>query len=1129
MALTPEEAAQLKYLDDNFDDNGYPRQVDTQSQGDEPSVIDQAAALAAEVAIGEGGRLGGAVIGTAILPGVGTVVGGVIGGIGSGAAGSIARQRMLDPEGDLNYGDVVASAIINIIPGSKALKLFKSPALNSAISQGVMGSVVSIGADAIETSITENRLPTVDELESAATRGGTTGAGLGLSGSLLGKAYVKYAGINRDELNLLYKSGDPDAKILVDGVMKNAREHNAEVSAGYGRLRQEIKVATMDNKGKLQELQDQSGGGQYKSKAGKLKVSEEGTDYYLWSRLAEPKIQQKNMEIDEIVNLDNKFLVAKGEEMGLPAAELSQKINQYLYSKHAIAFNKSKADKFKGEGSPAGISSEDAQEYINNFEKSKLNVELQNIIQSRKDLSKRILDTLVDGGIIGSAKASQLRKTFPEYVPLNRVMEDGGKFKPGQYTAIGSDRSVADIGDNIIGNLSVAIRAAETNKANQAFLRLVLDKNNQDAARDIVTVYKPTKDIKTPDGMDRDAIVDVFIDGEKTSIAFKDKSLAQAMRGQNREVVGGLTKVALGYNRLIGSMYTRFNPEFVIPNLFRDRSEAIVNATTKMGIGQSAKLLNPLTDMAVIRRNIFSKGKISADPEAAKLDALYKQFNEDGGSTGNIGSSTIANIEDGIKKLQSKMNSPSTSRLRDFGKLVDNINSVVEDSTRFGVYRHGIEKGMTRKEAALAARDSSFDPLMRGSKGGIIQAAYLFANPAIQGSRNFIRSMKNPKMAAGVMASLGATSLALDLYNQSIDPYWKEKMKAANGSSYKTDKSFTVVLGKNEDGSLKTFSIPIGYSIAPFKKMADYAQQRVIQQGLMGMEPSDAEANKSLAAQAAELGSSFVSGYNPMGGSLVPTIMRPWTELVQNKDGLGRDIRPKWLETKNISDVEKVFPWTMDTRGGEMAVSFAEQLQGMGYEVSPENLQYLYQTWVGGPGQTVGRLFEITSNLMNKTPIKKNDRPILRRFFGETSIETFEARNYDAEFIQNLDREYSTAQQKGSRLASNTFSAMQKKESNAERMLVLQNSLRSNPELAQQILKSVIKKTQDKAAGVTSADRSIKNLPVAARAKYFIDKMDTMPPEQLSQYLNVQQQRGVLTKSVVEMMQQSQAFKEKFQ
>jgi hypothetical protein len=86
-----------------------------------------------------------------------------------------------------------------------------------------------------------------------------------------------------------------------------------------------------------------------------------------------------------------------------------------------------------------------------------------------------------------------------------------------------------------------------------------------------------------------------------------------------------------------------------------------------------------------------------------------------------------------------------------------------------------------------------------------------------------------------------------------------------------------------------------------------------------------------------------------------------------------------------------------------------------------------------------------------------------------------------------------------------------------------------NPTLSKQILKSVIKKTQNKAAGVTSFDSRVKGLPVAARAKYFIDKMDTMPPEQLGQYLNLQQQRGVLTKAVVQMMQQSQAFRDKFQ
>lgn len=1132
MARTPEQQARLEYLKANFDESGNPLQSGELLEGEENpevenSVPELAAAYAAEIAIGEGGRLAGAAAGTAVGP-VGTVAGAILGGLGSGAAGSIARQRMLDPEGDLNYGDVVASAIINIVPGAKSLKMFKNKALNSAVSQGAAGAVLMPAASAIETSIEENRLPTVEELGESSVQGGLMGGGLGLAGSALGKAYAKYAGIDRDQLSLLYKSGDPDAKILVDGVMKNAREHNDEVKDGYKDLRLAIKEGSMDSKARLQELQDQSGGGQYKKEDAKLKVESEAEDYNLESRLAEPKIQRRNSEIEEIVDLDSKWLVAKADEMGVPAKELSQSINKYLYSKHAIAFNKSKLKRFKGDGA-AGISTEDAKAYIKNFESTKLNVELDNIIKSRKELSNQILDTLVDGGIYSKVKAKELRKIFPDYVPLNRVMEDGASFKPGQYEALGSERSVADIGDNIIGNLSVAIRAAETNKANQAFLRLVQADVNKKSAGELLTTYKPKKGDKTPDGVDGDSIVNVFIDGEKTAIAFKDKRLAQAMRGQNREVVGGLAKLALGYNRLIGQMYTRFNPEFVIPNLFRDRSEAIVNATAKMGLGEGAKILNPLGDMAVVRRGIFSKGKVSADPEAAKMDAIYKQFTEDGGSTGNLSSSTITNIEDGIKGLQERLNQPAASKARDFAKVWDNMNAVVEDSTRFGVYRRGLDSGMSRKEAALAARDSSFDPLMKGSKGGTIQAAYLFANPAIQGSRNFLRSMRNPKVAAGVMATLAGTTLVIDLYNQSIDPEWKEKMKAANGSSYKTDKSFTFVISKNEDGSLNTFSIPIGYSIAPFKKVADYTQQHVIQRGIMGIQPSQAEMDKTLGKDVAELGQAFIGSYNPMGGSLVPTIMRPWTELVQNKDGLGRDIRPSWLETKNISEVEKMFPWTMETRGGEMAISFAEQLQSLGYEVSPENLQYLYQTWVGGPGQTTGRLFQVASDVFNGKPIARNNRPILRRFFGESSAETFAARGYDAETIENLENEFGTEQQKGTRLARSTFTEMQSKDSNAERMLVLQNSLKANPTLSKQILKSVIKKTQNKAAGVTSFDSRVKGLPVAARAKYFIDKMDTMPPEQLGQYLNLQQQRGVLTKAVVQMMQQSQAFRDKFQ
>jgi hypothetical protein len=275
MARTPEQQARLEYLKANFDESGNPLQSGEPLEGEENPEVDNsipelAAAYAAEIAIGEGGRLAGAAVGTA-FGGVGAVPGAILGGLGSGAAGSIARQRMLDPEGDLNYGDVVASAIINIVPGAKSLKMFKNKALNSAVSQGAAGAVLMPAASAIETSIEENRLPTVEELGESSVQGGLMGGGLGLAGSALGKAYAKYAGIDRDQLSLLYKSGDPDAKILVDGVMKNAREHNNEVKDGYKDLRLAIKEGSMDSKARLEELQDQSGGGQYKNKNSRAK------------------------------------------------------------------------------------------------------------------------------------------------------------------------------------------------------------------------------------------------------------------------------------------------------------------------------------------------------------------------------------------------------------------------------------------------------------------------------------------------------------------------------------------------------------------------------------------------------------------------------------------------------------------------------------------------------------------------------------------------------------------------------------------------------------------------------------------------------------------------------------------
>ena len=893
----------------------------------------------------------------------------------------------------------------------------------------------------------------------------------------------------------------------------------------------------MDGRARLQELQLTSANGQVKSKRGIFEVLDDDVDYNLNSRLAEASIAGRNTEIQNIFELDGQFIVSKADELGLGASDVSQKIDQYLYAKHAKRFNKVKSKNYKGEGSPAGISDKEADDIIKGFEDAGLNKQLDQVVKSRSDLSKQILDTLEDGGIVSSKYATSLRKQFPDYVPLNRVMDEDGKFSPGLFTATGSDRSINDVSANILGNLSSAIRMAETNKANQSFLRLTQKAKNKKAAQDVVTIYRP-KNVKegtkpggkpeVPKSVDRDSVVTVFDDGVRTSMAFKDKRLAAAMRGTNKAVLPTYMKAALWYNRTVGSMYTRFNPEFVIPNLFRDRSEAIVNASAKMDLGNALKVVNPVGDIRTIRRNTLNPGKISSDPELAKMDALYKQFVADGGSTGNLGASTVKDPEEAIKALQKTLHKPNAkSVVRKGLDVLERVNSYVEDSTRFNVYRQGLNSGMTRKQAALAARDSSFDPLLKGSQGDVLRATYLFANPAIQGSRNFIRSMSNPRILGGTMGVMMATTLSLDLYNQSIAPDWKEKLKAQNGSSWKTDKTLTLVTGIDEDKKLKYLQIPIGYSMYPFKKTADYLQQRVIQQGLMGIEPGQSEVDKSKLDKVAELTSAFIDGYNPMGGSLWPTPLRPWKDLASNENGFGGDIRPSWLETKNISEVEKVFPWTMETRGGEMAISFAEQLENMGMEVSPENLRYLYQTWVGGPGVTVSKLFDAASKMYNGERPKKEQLPIIRRFFGDAPMETFEARNYSPEIIDNLDKVYSTRRQKASRIAFNTFKQMEGKETGAEKQLVLRNALTNvdDPLMAQAILKSINTRAEDSMLGITSDDKRVRALPNMAKAEFFLDKIDTMNPELLNQYLSVMQQREILTPKVARLIGEMQALR----
>lgn len=1143
-----------------------PRQ-DLDEEG--PGAIDYAAAFGSDIAISEAGRLGGAAVGTAFLPGIGTAIGYVVGGMGAGAAGSIARQRILDPDGELSYGQIVADAFINLIPGAKGAKFGAS----AVARQAAAGAGISAGARVAETAIDEGELPTLEELTSAGLTGAALGAGLGVSGEAFSKAYSKFAGMPTRRLSEAFKIGDPDAKILVDGVERTGKEYGEMLPKTFNDLKLGISEAYSDDLIRARVLQDEVAGGQIKqedgvidrflnvfdskgvrpSKKGPLKVKSDESDFYLQRRLAEGKITAKNEELEKLVDIDGAFLASKANDLGSEASVLSRSVNNYLYAKHGIAYNKANRSTFEGKDGAAGETTKVFKQIIKDFESKGLQNELKESIELRRDLSKRILNTIEEGGLISKGDANKLRKQFPNYVPLNRIIETdeladvapaitgrSGRYEtvsPGIQRAKGSKLDVDDISQNIVDNLVGATRRAQVNKANQAFVKLIRD--NPTAAGSIASVRKPkvvstklvkdtsesanalraqgksvpSKKVPVYENADKNVLT-VFENGKPLFVEFKDPRLAAAMKGTNREVATGIIKAAQGFNRFIGGLYTRFNPEFMIPNLIRDRSEALVNNMQKMSMGQAFKTLDPIStvrdDMATITRNIT--GRRASGGRGAEMDKLYDEFVSSGARTGGLGLSTLDDVEKSIAELGKKLNAPTKSKARQFNKFINGVNEVFENATRFATYRRGRADGMTMDQAALAARNSSFDPQLQGAQGDTIRALYLFSNPAIQGAKNFIRSMKNPKVATTVMGGLTATAYTIDKYNKTIDENWREKIP-----DFKVNKHITIVQGKKPDGSLNYISIPIGYSMVPFKIAGDYTQ-RIMFGGEDNIEASEV---------AKDMSKNIIDAYNPMGGSPIPTVLRPITELASNKDGLGRDIRPSWLEDDPRSETEKIHPWTARTQGGELALNLAEQLDDMGYETSPENLLYLYRNYTGGPGTTVKRLFNVTSKLMNGEKTDRSDRLIAQRFFGETYAKTFEMRTGDQEIIDRIEKDQATASSKLRRVADKYTDRLSKSDSPQERSRILQDMM-IDPKAEDAVVRRVETFLKDEAAGITYADKQVKSLSVAGRAQYFVERIKDMDNEEAARYLQEQIDRRVLTPSVEEAMMGMQAFQSAF-
>jgi hypothetical protein len=172
----------------------------------EQSIANFAKGLATEVAVGGTGQIVGAMTG----PGYFVIA------PASGAYGNYLKQQQEIERGErneLSVGEMVASALINTIPGGVATKIgskvLKAPTAaigrtvgeraarisEQAVIRGTEGAVVGAGAKTVEKAIEDKRWPTYDEylnvIKSGAAFGGAVGAGEKVLGATLSKGASK--------------------------------------------------------------------------------------------------------------------------------------------------------------------------------------------------------------------------------------------------------------------------------------------------------------------------------------------------------------------------------------------------------------------------------------------------------------------------------------------------------------------------------------------------------------------------------------------------------------------------------------------------------------------------------------------------------------------------------------------------------------------------------------------------------------------------------------------------------------------------------------------------------------------------------------------------------------------------
>lgn len=380
--------------------------------------------------------------------------------------------------------------------------------------------------------------------------------------------------------------------------------------------------------------------------------------------------------------------------------------------------------------------------------------------------NQELLYRAADYGLISKAFADQLKKRYPEYVPLNRIFSDleqpkgvgAGSSKASVSTQKvtqklkGSTREIESPLESIVKKTMTVIEQGEKNHAAKMLA----------SYRDLPGNPFELEEIPSSQTIGNNYTISYLDDGVKRT--FKTtKSISDAAKHMNKEQLGIVGQVLAAPARALRLGATGVNVGFTAANVVKDIVGAVVNS--KHGIRSS-----PL--------NLVATGKALSAALHHNGERYQEMMRE-----GVAGTSydLARNAEPvNIKQIRSQRSLTDRAiynmRPDRWVRTLENTIGRSEDFGRglqyFGNKSAFEARGLSEKEATILAADqarfNSTNFHRAGSKGRLINAVVPYSNAAVQGARINLRRLQERPVATlakiGMTIAMPSAAIALNNY-----------------------------------------------------------------------------------------------------------------------------------------------------------------------------------------------------------------------------------------------------------------------------------------------------------------------------------------------------------------------------